>query len=118
MIALTYVSKGAYKSMLKDSELPTDELQKRYGAGVLFRLQGILSAVAVNNCASNLREIDCMPSTADDLYDIVMKNGYGDDIYEINNLTKLKPKGILHDSLIYSMCQAETGDYGEEDDDE
>ena len=113
MIALTHVSAEAYASLLQDSEHALGVLQERYGAGFFMRLQGILCAMAVRQCAEDLVEHRWPAEDAEELFSAVKEFEY-DTIFEDNGLEKFKPTKALLDPMLYSMCQAETEDWGEE----
>ena len=113
MIALTHVSAEAYASLLQDSEHALGVLQEKYGAGFFMRLQGILCAMAVRQCAEDAEEEGFPAETAEELYELVQRFDYG-SIFEDNHLEAYKPKGPLLDMMLFSMCQAETEDWGEE----
>ena len=113
MIALTHVSAEAYASLLQDSEHALGVLQERYGAGFFMRLQGILCAMAVRQCAEDLVEHRWPAEDAEELFEAVKEFEY-DTIFEDNHLEAYKPQGPLLDMMLFSMCQAETEDWGEE----
>lgn len=113
MISLTHVSAEAYASLLQDSEHALGVLQERYGAGFFMRLQGILCAMAVHQCAGDAEEEGFPADTAEELYELVQRFDYG-SIFEDNHLEAYKPQGPLLDMMLFSMCQAETEDWGEE----
>lgn len=110
MIALTHVGESAYRSLLKDGEFPVQEIYDRYGAGWVFRLQGILCAMAVHQCSEDAKSMNLPVRSADELYDLVSRYDYG-SIFEDNNLESIKPGKTTLEMMLYSMCQAETGDY-------
>lgn len=115
MLALTTVTKKAYEQLLEDGTHNIGELLDKYGAGFPMRLQGILCAMAVHQCKVDADELTPdRGTTADDLYALVKYFGY-DEIFEDNKLGEFRPKEVLLDSMLYSMCQAETGDYGEDE---
>ena len=112
MLALTHVSKEAYESLLKDGENTIGEISEEYGAGWPMRMQGILCAMCVRQCKEDSKELEAPPLTAEDLFELVQYYGY-DEIFEDNGMQELKPKGALLESMLFSMCQAEMQDYGE-----
>ena len=114
MIALTHVSAEAYASLLQDSEHALGVLQERYGAGFFMRLQGILCAMAVRQCAEDLVEHRWPAEDAEELFEAVKEFEY-DTIFEDNGLEKFKPSKGLLDPMLYSMCQAETEDWGDDE---
>ena len=114
MIALTHVSAEAYASLLQDSEHALGVLQERYGAGFFMRLQGILCAMAVRQCAEDLVEHRWPAEDAEELFSAVKEFEY-DTIFEDNGLEKFKPSEGLLDPMLYSMCQAETEDWGDDE---
>lgn len=115
MIALTRISREAYDSLLEDGEQPLGVLQDRYGAGFALRLQGVLCAMAVHQCAKDAEEMGCFSyGLPQDLFDLVKQFGY-DTIFEDNGLEKFKPSEGLLDPMLYSMCQAETEDWGDDE---
>ncbi len=114
MIALTRISREAYDSLLEDGEQPLGVLQDRYGAGFFMRLQGILCAMAVNQCAQELREHNHGCHYAEQLFEAVKAYEY-DTIFEDNGLEDIKPSKGLLDPMLYSMCQAETEDWGDDE---
>ena len=115
MIALTHISREAYDSLLEDGEQPLGVLQDRYGAGFVIRLQGVLCAMAVHQCAKDAEEMGCFSyGLPQDLFDLVKQFGY-DTIFEDNDLGQFKPKAALLDAMLFSMCQAEVQDWGEDE---
>lgn len=113
-MALTHVSREAYASLLKDGEQPLGVLQDRYGAGFVLRLQGVLCAMTVRQCAGDAEEEGFSAETAEELYELVQRFDYG-SIFEDNDLGQFKPKSVLLDAMLFSMCQAETQDWGEDE---
>lgn len=111
MIGLTRVSRRDYESLLMDGKRPVDEIMERYGAGWMFRLQGILCAMAVRQCALDADGEGYSHDTAEELYDLVDMFDYG-SIFEDNGMERCKPGPMTLKAMLYSMCQAETGDYG------
>ena len=115
MIALTHVSRKAYAALLEDGKKTVCEIYDKYGAGWVFRLQGVLCAMAVRQCATDAYDDGIVFHTAIGLYEMVSEFEYG-TIFEDNGLEEYKPNPIILESMLYSMCQAETGNYetGEE----
>ena len=113
-MALTHISAEAYASLLQDGEHALGVLQDKYGAGFFMRLQGILCAMAVRQCAEDLVEHRWPAKDADELFEAVKEFGY-DTIFEDNDLEQFKPKAALLDAMLFSMCQAETEDWGEDE---
>lgn len=111
MIALTTVSRRDYEALLKDGEMTVGEISKKYGAGWMFRLQGILCAMAVRQCAIDAETQGAGYDSAEDLMDLVEMFRY-DSIFEDNGVEAIKPGPALLKAMLYSMCEAETGDYG------
>lgn len=114
MMALTHVSREAYESLLDDGEHALGVLQEMYGAGFFMRLQGILCAMAVRQCAEDLREHNHGCHYAEQLFEAVKAYEY-DTIFEDNDLEQFKPKAALLDAMLFSMCQAEVQDWGEDE---
>ena len=112
MIALTHVSREAYASLLEDGKQPLGVLQDRYGAGFVLRLQGVLCAMTVRQCAGDAEEEGFSADTAEELYELVQRFDYG-TIFEDNNLEDIKPSKGLLGPMLFSMCQAETEDWEE-----
>ena len=67
MMALTHVSREAYASLLEDGKQPLGVLQDRYGAGFVLRLQGVLCAMTVRQCAGDAEEEGFSAETAEEL---------------------------------------------------
>ena len=114
MIALTRIDRKSYKGLLKDARTPMEENQSKYGAGFLLRLPGIVCALAVHDYAGDNKHL----KTADDLFDAIIAAGFVEDTFTYNGLEKYMPGRPLLEPMIYSMCQAQTGDYGESEEDE
>ena len=114
MMALTHISREAYDSLLEDGKHVLLDLQTKYGAGFVIRLQGILCAMTVHQCAGDAEEEGYPHDTADELYEIVQRFDYG-SIFEDNGLEHIKPTKALLDPMLYSMCQAETEDWGDDE---
>ena len=115
MIALTHVSREAYEGLLEDGKQPLGVLQEMYGAGFFMRLQGVLCAMAVRQCAKDAEEMGCYSCDIPPvLFDLVKRYDYG-SIFEDNGLGAYKPGDALLDMMLYSMCQAETQDWRELD---
>ena len=114
MMALTHVSREAYASLLEDGKQPLGVLQDRYGAGFILRLQGILCAMAVHQCAEDAEEEGFPAETAEELYELVQRFDYG-SIFKDNGFERIKPSEGLLDPMLYSMCQAETEDWGDDE---
>ena len=113
MIALTLVSREAYEGLLEDGKQPLGVLQDRYGAGFFMRLQGILCAMAVRQCAKDAEEMGCYSCDIPPvLFDLVKRFDYG-SIFEDNGLEDIKPSNGLLGPMLFSMCQAETEDWEE-----
>lgn len=104
MIALTHISKADYKALLKDAEHPFIDLQEKYGVGLVLRMPGIITAFAVHDF-----NIDPDYKDAKVLYNEIKMFKYVEEIFEENGFRV--PGEALLDSMIFSMCQAETGDY-------
>lgn len=113
MIGLTRIGRNDYESLLRDGELPIDEIKRKYGAGSIFRLQGILCAVTVHQCAEDAEVVRLDASSAEKLFALVKEYRY-DTIFEDNRMENIKPGPTTLGSMLFSMCQAETGDYGSE----
>lgn len=111
-LALTTVTKSAYRSMLKDAELPMGKIAEKYGAGWVFRMQGIMCAFAVHHCAKDAKGEGIPYKGAMGLYRLVAKFDYG-TYFEDNHLENIKPKDATLSMMMFAMCQAETGDYGD-----
>lgn len=111
MMALTTVSRRDYEALLKDGELNVGAISERYGAGWMFRLQGILCAMAVRQCACDAEDQGVGCDSAEDLMSLVEMFHY-DSIFEDNGFEDIKPGFATLNSMLFSMCEAETGDYG------
>lgn len=115
MIPLTTITRGQYESLLEDGRMTLGEISERYGAGWIFRLHGVLCAMAVRQCASDAESEGEHYHAAHGLYDLVVRFRY-DTIFEDNGLDWYKPSKPLLDAMMFSMCQAETGDYSQDGD--
>ena len=113
MIALTTVRENDYRALLKEGSRDLSDLPERYGAGWMFRLQGILCATAVRQCAEDAAIEGYGYDNAKELMDLVERFHY-DEIFEDNGLERFKPGPTTLKAMLYSMCEAETGDYGRE----
>ncbi len=110
MIPLTRIDRPAYECLLKDGKMPVQQICDKYGAAWVFRLQGILCAMAVHQCSEDAKTEGIAVSSADELFDLVSRFDYG-SIFEENRLGDINPSDVLLRPMLYSMCQAETGDY-------
>lgn len=113
-LALTYISKKDYQALLRESKQTVDTIANKYGAGWMFRMQGIVCALAVHSCALEAKSLGMRYRGAMGLYRLVAKYDYG-SIFEDNHLEKIKPKDTTLSMMMFSMCQAETGDYGDDE---
>lgn len=113
MIALTTVRRNDYKALLKEGSRDLSDLPELYGAGWMFRLQGILCATAVRQCAEDAAIEGYGYDNAKELMELVERFHY-DEIFEDNGLERFKPGPTTLKAMLYSMCEAETGDYGRE----
>ncbi len=113
MISLTRIDRKSYEVLLKESRMRIEDFADKYGVGWPMRMQGVLCAMTVHDCAKESRRTGHAYETADELYDLVREYGF-DEIFEENGMESLKPKEPLLGMMLFSMCQAETGDYGGE----
>lgn len=104
------ISRDEYESFLGDSTLMICEFSDKYGSEWLFHIQATLCAMAVDQCASDADEGCEDYDGAIGLFNLVKEFEY-DTIFEDNHLEDYKPEKTVLDSIIFSMCQAETGDY-------
>ena len=111
MIALTHVDRKSYNSLLRDGKMDTADIRSKYGAGFVFRLQGILCAMTVRQASVDAYQEGFYIDSAQALYEVVQRYGY-DSIFEDNGLERIKPGKPMLDAMLFSMCQAETNDYG------
>lgn len=111
MIPLTNVTRRDYEALLKDGTTDIDAISRKYGAGWPFRLQGVMCAMTVHRCASDASVQGIRVDSADGLMKLVETFRY-DSIFEDNGMEDIRPGPETLKAMLYSMCEAETGDYG------
>lgn len=113
MIGLSNVSRRDYEALLRDGESDVKTITDRYGVGWMFRLQGVLCAMTVRQCARDASAQGIRYDSAEGLMALVETFRY-DTIFEDNEMEGIKPGPATLKAMLYSMCEAETGDYGGE----
>ena len=98
-----------YKKLVQDFDTPMDELKKKYGFGLAFRLPGIIAAKGIELTVDECKAWRIKYGTAQELWNAVKSLGYIDDLFDENEINK--PGDHYLDMLIFTLCCARQRDW-------
>lgn len=98
-----------YKGLVRDFDTPVNELQKKYGIGLAFRLPGIIAAKGIELTVDECKAYRIKYGTAQELWNAVKHLDYIGELFDENGIDR--PGDAYLDSLIFTLCCARQRDW-------